>query len=180
MFLKVGPNCQLNLHKNLDFWHFSWKTKRPGNMKWYSCPAVIGRMRRAPFKWATCSLIPSSPYFLPDLAHSTSSHLPGLWALTQVHLSKSLSPLHSGRHHGGGGFRTGSWKTDTTVVKFYFTKECLNDFYTLFLRLPVLVVSFQCCSSTCQQHSALFAICVLESRHLKFPFNLCHLPDERI
>lgn len=138
VFLKVGPNRQLNLHENLDFWHFSWKMERSGNMKWHSCPAVIGRMREAWFKGATCSLLPSSTIFSP---RPGSFHLilPA-WPGGHLHRcmsSRSLSSLHSGRHHGGGGFWTGPWK-----MAFYFTGGCLNEFYTLFLRLPVLVVRF--------------------------------------
>lgn len=60
---------------------------------------------------------------------------------------------------------------DTEVVLFYYlTGKNLSRFYTPFLVWPHLFGLLG--------QSEGFAFCVLESRQLKLPFSLYHLPDE--
>lgn len=173
-FLKVGPKCQLNSHKNLDFWHVSWKMERPGNMKWYSCPAMISRLWVATFEWVTRPQFPQASYLLPDLAHSTRSHLLG--PVGTYTCASALGPFlpyavediteevafEQGLERGLQLLRGFTSQRNTSVDSRPLCSYCL-----CFLHLSAGWLD-------------VFAICVLESRQLKFPFGLCHLPGEGI
>lgn len=150
------------LWKNGKFWQYG-TTFLPGNDE-QDLRSII----------RTSHVLPSSPkHYIVSHTWLTSLLLTCLapWVFTRVPLLKApCSPRVSGRHLRGGGFWTGPWKMDTTVVQFYFTEENLSNFIPLFWHRPCFLFL------STQQHN-VSAICVLELRWFEFPFSLCHLPD---